>query len=307
MSLSKNLIEMQERIKELFEGINNKIEDLNKICKSIRDENDQSRYVMGLDTLYFQITLYSNDYKNLNGSKDLIFNRIYGDYYKIYKRIQKYVNSNINDNEILKLMENYKKLPVYNRIDIHQNYGNDNINSIHNHNLKLIEKLEALYNKKVEKKEEYKKFNKNGLDLDGFIFAYDTNLSLIKMNTDLFKKYIMYYNQMHSVYLNKFIKKLKGIHDEIKKLNSESFSSKSKTDEDKTTKDEETASSDETGGTESTESTGSGDGTGNDDETDGSDGTDESVDKSDKAKSIDDEVAQEMAANIIEDTIKKIT
>ena len=76
----------------------------------------------------------------------------YGDYYKIYKRIQKYVNSNINDDEILKLMENYKKLPIYNRINIHQNYGNDNINSIHNHNLKLIEKLEGLYNKKVEKK-----------------------------------------------------------------------------------------------------------------------------------------------------------
>ena len=72
MSISNNLIQLQETIKTLFDGIDNKITELNKICKKIRNQNSQSKYVMGLDTLYFQITLYSDDYKNLESTKNLI-------------------------------------------------------------------------------------------------------------------------------------------------------------------------------------------------------------------------------------------
>ena len=215
MSISNNLIQLQETIKTLFDGIDNKITELNKICKKIRNQNSQSKYVMGLDTLYFQITLYSDDYKNLESTKNLIFNRIYCNHYKIYKRILEYVEDNVKNKEILDAMKVYKSLPVYNNLDLHHNYGNDNINKLHNHNIKVIELLEGLFKINCEKVKEYKKYKKSGLDLDGFIFAYNTNINLIKMNTDLFRQYMMYYNQIHINYLNKFIKKLHEVHNDI--------------------------------------------------------------------------------------------
>lgn len=215
MSISNNIIQMQENIKLLFDGINNKISELNKICKKIRNQNSQSKYVMGLDTLYFQITLYSDDYKNLESTKNLIFNRIYCNQYKIYKRIKEYVRDNIKNKEVLDAMKVYKTLPVYNNLDLHHNYGNDNINKLHNHNIKVIELLEGLFKINNNKVKEYKQYKNNGLDLDGFIYAYNTNINLIKMNTDLFRKYMMYYNQIHINYLNKFADKLQKVHDDI--------------------------------------------------------------------------------------------
>ena len=144
------------------------------------------------------------------------------------------------------------------------------------------------------------------------------------MNTDLFKKYIMYYNQMHSVYLNKFVEKLKNIHDEIQNLNSESFSPKANTPYtpkqpavvekpivvetplvaetpvvvEKPTVEEtpvvvETPKVVETPAVVEKPTV---------IETPVVDEKNE-----DKKEIINDEVAQEMAANIIEDTIKKIT
>jgi len=119
MSISNNLIQMQENIKQLFDGINNKLSELNKICKKIRKQNSQSKYVMGLDTLYFQITLYSDDYKNLESTQNLIFNRIYCNQYKIYKRILEYVEDNVKNKDVLDAMKVYKTLPVYNNLNIH--------------------------------------------------------------------------------------------------------------------------------------------------------------------------------------------
>ena len=215
MSISNNLIQMQENIKQLFDGINNKLSELNKICKKIRNQNSQSKYVMGLDTLYFQITLYSDDYKNLESTQNLIFNRIYCNQYKIYKRILEYVEDNVKNKDVLDAMKVYKTLPVYNNLNLHHNYGNDNINKLHNHNIKVIELLEGLFKINCEKVKEYKKYKKSGLDLDGFIFAYNTNINLIKMNTDLFRQYMMYYNQIHINYLSKFINKLQDVHNDI--------------------------------------------------------------------------------------------
>ena len=82
--INKNMIEIQKVFFEINEQINN----VYKIYLSLMNENKDNKdklSLYGLDTLNFQSKLFKTQYENCNYTYKILNNRIYGDYFKLYK------------------------------------------------------------------------------------------------------------------------------------------------------------------------------------------------------------------------------
>ena len=80
--------EYKNDIENILGYINNKVDELNIIYNNyLKEINDKLTYRISLDTFNFQTKLI--DFENNNNHKlfKIFFNRIYGDYYKLYKKL----------------------------------------------------------------------------------------------------------------------------------------------------------------------------------------------------------------------------
>ena len=94
----KKINEIMIEIQKIFFEINEKIKNIDKIYQNLINDNKDNKDKLsfyGLDTLNFQSKLYKSQYENCNYIYKMLNNRIYGDYFKLYKII---INSCISLN-----------------------------------------------------------------------------------------------------------------------------------------------------------------------------------------------------------------
>ena len=165
-----------ENIKNLKFNIDNIVSNIKDISKKLIEyyhdfikEYRTTIFIFGIDSLYFQNKLIENQLESLLKLYNLILNRIYCEYYKLYKLIINYINENLNNNEIMNNINQRNKFSKYNDLDIYKKYDfvliinlQEEINNIFSlMNNVLIEKKQLLSN--------HKKKNNIGLNIDNFV------------------------------------------------------------------------------------------------------------------------------------------
>ena len=159
--------EMRGEITVLFDGLDGRISKLSEIYNEFIKNTKQIKtpepkaFIFSLDSFYFQNSLLKREYKNLKDYNTIIINRMYGEYYKLYKLVTEFIEkSHIGENnkEIFK----NNSYPKYDDLDDEKIYDfkliiqlNDDIMNIVNFLiiLDIIKKIEVCNNFKFKYKD----------------------------------------------------------------------------------------------------------------------------------------------------------
>ncbi len=203
------LKDCRTNIVSLQDNITVKIQKLNAIYEELIKFNKKTLFVIGLDTFYFQKTLLNIEYETLTTYFNMISNRIYCDYYKMYKIIQKYVIDNINENKILDLFKTFSNYPVYDNLNIHKTYSFENITNIFSDIVDILLSMNEYCNNQHIILKNYKIKQNYGLNINNFVFTFENQVIDLVNKVDLFNKYMHFFVSIHYKYFSKYLTKIK--------------------------------------------------------------------------------------------------
>ena len=196
---------------ELLNLINNKIEILKKNHSNFLEESKVSDNIT-LDSFLFQSSILD---ENLNNRKKIfsrIQNKIYSDYYKLYKNISKFYSQIIKDEEVKNAIENNilnKDYIPYNDLDKHLVYDFNDILKLNKDILGIINFIIELIKKKSQYIKQKEKTLSIGYDIDFLVNYENYNKSYLINSLNLYTNNININNCLHYKYLLSFYSQLK--------------------------------------------------------------------------------------------------
>jgi len=203
------IVTMRSEIQSTFNNLEVKISKLKEIYSNLLKNNNQTSYTFGLDSLSFQRKLIDVELNHMKQFYLLLNNRIYCEYYKLYKIISKYIKKNFKDQKILDLINDENNLLIYKDLEPYKEYGFDQIINLHELLLSILNGLSNNYLTKELKLQEYKVTNDCGLNLNNFIITYKFDIVVLKENIDLYINYLEFFHSNQVKNLKRFITKIR--------------------------------------------------------------------------------------------------
>ena len=183
-----------------------------KKIKELYDEflrvNRETLFVFSLDAFHFQSKIIDIEFEDVTRLYYAITNRMYCDYYKLFKIIVEYVNENITDKKLLELVQVNDNFPVYKDLEPFKQYDFHFIQTLHEVILVIIHSLNTIMNKKEHELELYQNKNKIGLNIDNFVNTHIFNNTIMREKIGLFVSYIEFFHKLHTKYFKRFTMKL---------------------------------------------------------------------------------------------------
>jgi hypothetical protein len=166
---------------------------------------------LGIDSLHFQNKLFLLKLNNLKVLYIKIFNRIYADYYKTHKLIQKYITTSTNITPIEITFTPYKDL------DQDKKYSFEEICKIQNIINQYIQSLYDIISKKNITIQPFINSDKAGYAVQYYITEENTNINIYTSKCLLFLNYLTTFNTYHNTYLLDFLLQCRFVIATIKK------------------------------------------------------------------------------------------
>ena len=203
------------KIKDELNSINNiKCDVKQKYVDCIKKEK---KNFFGLDSVYFQTKLLELEYENLSKLYLYIDNRIYGDYYKLFIMIKKFLQTNLSSNDLKLLNQLNVKYPIYKDLDYFKEYNFDIINNIHQDIINIISIVNDIYIKTESDMDDNINKMYVGINIDNYIINQEhINKNIFNTNL-LYTKYLNIYHNFHKDLLDNYFEKLNLYNAQINK------------------------------------------------------------------------------------------
>ena len=207
---------IMRNIQKIFIDIDEKIKKIKKIYNSLMNEHNDKLSLYGLDTLNFQSKLFQLQYENCDNMFKILNNRIYGDYFKLYKIIMNTCsNSSINDQKILSFLQKEHNITVYKDLEPTKEYSENDLFVIH----ELINQIITLLGDYLKSKEnvdnKHQDLIKSGFKINSFAYSYNYHKYLLQNQMELYINYLDFYNHNHLKYFHKIEKQASAILSDI--------------------------------------------------------------------------------------------
>ena len=211
----QNLILFSKKLDQEKLLINEQLQHFKDTHSTLTKSNNKQVFIFCLDSFLFQYKVFSMEVNNLNKIHLMIKNRLYCDYYKLYKMLLKYISSNFDDLKIR--VDELPIVPVYKDLEPMYDYGYSNIELVHNVLLECIKNIAVMYLKKEENIRDYQTKTNVGFGISNFINTMNHEKEILKGKIDLHIDYVAFFNisqfkymrRLHNVY-NEFDKQLKN-------------------------------------------------------------------------------------------------
>ena len=201
-------VQIQDDVHKVFNSIKHKITRMNKLYKNIVKKNSNKLFLFGIDSFQFQFKLIQEDFKHDTNKYHLLNNRVYHNYYKLYRIIIDFINEyNKNKLDKIKYTTN-NSYPKYNHINIYKNYDNKLNAQLFREICNLIRLLNDHLKLNQSKITSYYKTQNLGVDIDNFIYTIEFENNNLEEKIDLILKYLEYFLNIHKKYYDKFIKNI---------------------------------------------------------------------------------------------------
>ena len=142
-------------------------------------DHKQYVYLFGLDSFHFQSKLLVIENEDLMRLYSIIINRMYCEFFKLYKLMADYIGENINDEKILILTKNNPPFPIYKDLEPQKKYDFELIKQIHERIIMIISSLNSYINMKQHELNLHLRNQKNGLYINNFVTAFHYNWLVI--------------------------------------------------------------------------------------------------------------------------------
>lgn len=230
MSLDKRIIELtkvfiqisdiKNEIDYTFTRLDERITKVKELYKEFIKHNKDASFTFGLDSFHFQNKMVDLEYEDMQRVSSAILNRMYCEYYKLYKLIVFYIRQTITEEKILTLVQAHSTFPIYKDLEPFKKYEFSVIQSLHE---TIIELMMAINSTIVNLEHElmiHSSKRNIGINIDNFINTFSFNILLIREKVVLFINYIDFFHSVQIKLLKRFSKKLvlmfKQLNEDIK-------------------------------------------------------------------------------------------
>lgn len=185
-----------------------KITKLKEIYSEFVKNNKQSVFIFGLDSFHFQGKLIDIEYEDMHRLFLAITNRMYCEYFKLYRIIMEYISKTINDAKILDTLKINNNYPIYKDLEPFKVYPFEIIHNIHDTIVTLLHSINGCIVNKEEELEGYRLKNNMGINIDNFVHTFNYNIIMMREKMVLFITYMEFFHKLHNKYLKRFTTKL---------------------------------------------------------------------------------------------------
>jgi len=212
--------ELRNQVMICFNVLETKQQRLKIATMDFISKNKDNLFIFGLDSFQFQSKLIDYEYNDMKKHYFALNNRMYCEYYKLYKLILYYVEKTVGSNK------NINEFPVYKDLEPFKQYDFEIIVELHKAILVLLNDLNDYI---VDKENQLKTFmlkQQAGLNINNFVNTYDFDIIVIKQKRTLYLSYLDFFHNIHTKHFKRFAKKMKLMNnylDEDIKFEEESF------------------------------------------------------------------------------------
>jgi hypothetical protein len=204
------VIDLKNENVKMFETLDGKIGQLKTIYSEFIKSNKQNLFIFGLDSFHFQGKLLDIEYDDMKRLYSAITNRIYCEYFKLYKIVVEYLIENITDDKkILDLINvNKSSYPVYKDLEPFKQYDFEIIQSVHETIITLLTSIHNYYLNKQHDLKHHQLKNSTGLNIDNFVHTFNYNNVVLREKLTLFVTYLEFFHKLHTKYFTRFTTKM---------------------------------------------------------------------------------------------------
>ena len=205
-----NVVDLKNENIKIFETMEGKITQLKNIYTEFIKNNKQQMFIFGLDSFHFQGKLIDLEYEDMKRLYAAITNRIYCEYFKLYKIVVDYILENIQDDKkTLDLINvNINSYPVYKDLEPFKKYEFDVIQNLHEAIIILLNSINNFLQLKENDLKVHQIKNAIGLNIDNFIHTFNYNNAVLREKLVLFITYTEFFHKLHTKYFKRFTTKM---------------------------------------------------------------------------------------------------
>lgn len=207
--------DLRIEVNSIFDLLEQRIIKLNKTYTEFVKNNNENLFVFGLDSFKFQSKFIDIEYNDMKRLFFAISNRMYCEYYKLYKIVSDYIKTSVNDKKILDLLKINNKFPIYKDLEPFKQYSFDVIQDIHENIIMLVSVINDFIIIKHNELISYQKKQDVGFNINNFVSTFNYNISLMKENGVLFISYLDFCHNLHTKYLKRFATKVQLMNSQI--------------------------------------------------------------------------------------------
>ena len=166
---------------------------------------------LGIDAFNFQCKLFEHHLKHLNTTYNMINNRLYGDYYKIYKAAKIYIEASCKSIKIIDV-----SFQTYKDLQLDKTYNINDIVKLQEYIQHYIKNINDRVVKKRHKIQRFIDSNMEGYNVKYYINEETTNINMSVEKINLYIKYLETCDLHHNKYLSNFINQINKFISSIK-------------------------------------------------------------------------------------------
>lgn len=202
-----NIINIRTNVKNIFDILQMRINKLKSFYSEFIKSNQTQMFIFGLDSFHFQSKLIDIEYDDMKRLFLAINNRMYCEYFKLYKIIVEYTVSNLDDKKLADTIK-VNNFPLYKDLEPFKEYKFETILEIHESILNLLSNLISMMTKKENELAIHNNKKEIGLNIDNFITTFNFNITVMREKIIMFITYIEFFHNMHTKYLKRFSNKI---------------------------------------------------------------------------------------------------
>ena len=199
------IIEIKKRIDANLIKVELTLDDLKKILIKLNTLLNVETSYLGLDSFNFQIKLIDIKIDNLRKIYLVIKNRMYKDYYRIYKKVKKYL-----EERYLYVVKD-KKYPVYKELELDKIYDFNNVIKIREEIEEFIKFMDGDISLRKRKLLDFKDSESKGLMCNNYIIEEESEINSFEEKLNLYIKHLQTYDKYHYIYLVNCLNEIKNL------------------------------------------------------------------------------------------------
>ena len=209
-----NITGIRNNVKGVFDVLQLRINKLKMFYSEFIKNNKNKLFVFGLDSFHFQSKLIDVEYDDMKRLFLAINNRMYCEYFKLYKITTEYIYENINDKKITEIIK-VNNFPVYKDLEPFKEYSFEITTEIHENILVIVNSIISNLNTRENELNIHRGKQALGLNIDNFITTYNFELTVIKEKISMFLTYIEFFHKLHTKHLKRFSNKIQLMYTHI--------------------------------------------------------------------------------------------
>jgi hypothetical protein len=209
------ILDSIQRVVSAFEKLDVKIANITDYYVDLIEKNRDKMYVFSLDSFRFQAKLIDIEYSDMKRLFLAITNRMYCEYFKLFKIIIEYIKENCDDKKLQDFIKVNNNYPIYKDLEPFKQYEFEIIQNLHELLISLLSSLNnILINKEYDLKL-YQSKNNIGLNIDNFVNTFNFNNIMMREKIILFITYLEFFHKLHNKYFKRFTTKLQLMYSQI--------------------------------------------------------------------------------------------